>query len=369
MSIEVPHSQLEEAVMKFLEEDVAAFTEELASIEAEVKDHETPYSKEHLVRVTEAATHCLRTCRELECEIGDQEQELRAAQKAFRNAIAPWFDKSWFMERGKTKPKGYPGDYIMLSAIYERLPKSPGLGGYLDQYILASALGRAVPGRMRAVKQFLVEELARRDGEVSILDIACGPCREFVDGLEHGPNVHPKITVVDSDQETLDFVAHSVSGVNGAPELNCVRHNALKIKSAKRNVERFGRPNIIYSVGLFDYIPDRLLIPMLQGLRETLADDGVLYLAFKDADRYDKSPYQWMQDWFFFQRTVDDCLDLYRQAGFDVDKMEMTRDDTGVIVNFISRVPTDSRYRVDRAQQVSSPQADVQEPNALLRPR
>ena len=203
---------------------------------------------------------------------------------------------------------------------------------------------------MRGVRKFLAEELARRNGEVSIVDIACGPCREFVGGLDCPSNVKPKITVVDSDQEALDFVAENVSEVSGAPKLHCLRHNALRVGSAKRNIQAFGRPDILYSGGLFDYIPDRLLKPTLHGLRDTLADGGVLYLAFKDSDRYDKTVYQWMVDWFFFQRTVEECRDLFRQADFDMDSLEMTRDESGIIVSFISRALAGEHYRVDAAE-------------------
>ncbi|MHB8897816.1 MAG: class I SAM-dependent methyltransferase family protein [Thermoguttaceae bacterium] len=344
-----------EAVERFLAEDVAHFVRRLAEIALEVKDHATPDSEEHRRRVDAAIDQMRVACRQLEDLIGENAEALRETREALREAIAPWFDQSYTMERAKTKPRGYPGDYIMLLGVYDGVPRSPGLGGYLDAYFMQAELARAVRGRMRAVREFLVEELSRRDGDVSIVDIACGPCREFVGGLECPPNVRPRITVVDSDQEALDYVAGSVSGIGGAPKLHCLRHNALRVGSVRRNIEAFGRPDILYSVGLFDYIPDRFLVPMLQGLRDTLAEGGVLYLAFKDCERYDKTVYQWMVDWFFFQRTADECRELFRQAGFDSDAMEMTRDESGIIVNFIHRSPTGERYRLDGAQATPEP--------------
>ncbi len=339
-----------DAIRQFHGEDVQRFVQRLAEIAKEVRDHKTPDSPEYRQRVSAAIDDMRAACVELETLVRDNPDELRETQEAFRKVIAPWFDQSYLMERAKTKPRGYPGDYVMLLAMYDRCPKSSGLGGYLDLYFIECELAYAVRGRMRGVRKFLAEELARRDGEVSIVDIACGPCREFVGGLDYPSGVHPKITVVDSDQEALDYVAENVSEVSGAPKLHCLRHNALRVGSAKRNIEAFGRPDILYSVGLFDYIPDRLLIPMLHGLRDTLAEGGTLYLAFKDSDRYDKTVYQWMVDWFFFQRTVDECRDLFRQADFDMDSLEMTRDESGIIVNFIYRTIAGEHYRVDGAE-------------------
>ena len=348
-----------EAISRFHAEDVQRFTQRLAEIESEVKDHETPHSKEHFERVNSAIDEMRAACAKLGLQYRENTEAIREAQAAFRQTIAPWFDQSFLMERSKTKPKGYPGDYIMLLSMYDRQPKSSGLGGYLDLHFIECELAYGVRGRMLAAKEFLADELSRREGEVSILDIACGPCREFVGGIDYPTTVHPTFMVVDSDQETLDYVEQNVSGVDGAPKLNCLRHNALRVGSAKRNIEAFGRPDIIYSVGLFDYIPDRLLVPMLRGLRETLAEGGVLFLAFKDTERYDETVYQWNVDWFFFQRTVDDCRDLFRQADFDVDTMEMTRDESGIIINFISRVPAGEHYRLDGAQKTPERQAGI----------
>ena len=348
-----------EATSRFQAEHVQPFTRQLAELEREVEGHEIPYSKPHLERVNAAIDEMRAACARLEPQLGDDADALREAQGAFRQAIAPWFDQSYLMERSKTKPKGYPGDYIMLLSMYDREPKSSGLGGYLDVHFIECELAYAVRGRMRAAKEFLAQELSRRTGKVSVLDIACGPCREYVGGIDYPSTVQPEFMVVDSDQETLDYVEQNVSGIDGAPELKCIRHNALRVGSAKRNIQAFGRPDVIYSVGLFDYIPNRLLIPMLRGLRETLAEGGVLFLAFKDMERYDKTVYQWNVDWFFYQRTVDDCRELFRQAGFDMGGMEMTRDESGIIINFISRMPSGERYRVDGAQATPDHQTGI----------
>lgn len=345
-------------VERFLVEDTAAFTRALAELAAEVEDHKIPFSEAHLERLTAAAERSRQACRSLESRIGDDETLLRAAQAAYRDAIAPWFDRSWLMHRAKFKPKGYPGDHAILTAIYDRLPKSPGIGGYLDLYFLNTQLGRAVPARLRAAREFLIRELERRGGDVSVLNVACGPCREYAEDFQVPRGARPRIICIDSDQEALDFAGQSVARLGSkAPDLSCVRYNALRMSSAKRNVETFGRPDIIYSIGLFDYITDRHLVPILQGLRETLAEGGALYIAFKDADRYDKTVYQWMVDWFFLQRTEGECRALFDQAGYETGRMEMTRDETGIIINFISRPGSSAIYRIDSAQGDTESQA------------
>ncbi len=107
--------------------------------------------------------------------------------------------------------------------------------------------------------------------------------------------------------------------------------------SGKRNVEKFGKFDVIYSAGLFDYFPDDAVIAILRGLHETLSNGGVLCTPFKDAKRYDKTVYQWLVDWFFVQRTENECRRILQSAGFPLEKQQMQRDETGVIMIFVSK--------------------------------
>ncbi len=118
----------------------------------------------------------------------------------------------------------------------------------------------------------------------------------------------------------------------------------------------FGRSDVIYSVRLFDYIPDEYLIPLLQGLRETLNPSGVVYIAFKDMLLYDKAEYQWLVDWYFFQRTEDDCRQLFVAAGYEMDQVQVTRDSIGVIMNFLYRDKVQGAVRVDQPEQLPTAQ-------------
>jgi SAM-dependent methyltransferase len=182
-----------------------------------------------------------------------------------------------------------------------------------------------------------------------VLDVACGPAREFQDGFVLPEHCRLKVTCVDHDEAALDFVrTHVAPQLPFNVELECVRHNALRMLSAAVNRRHFGAPDILYSVGLCDYLPDDILVRLLGGWRQTLADGGVVYVAFKDRLRYNAARYQWFVDWHFFQRTEADCLRLFEEAGYDTAEMEMVRDgDLGSIMNFISRAPQTTLLRVD----------------------
>ncbi|MBX3439524.1 MAG: class I SAM-dependent methyltransferase [Planctomycetaceae bacterium] len=325
-------------VERFFEQDVAALIEEFRTLESEVDREAVPGPGDTLDRLTQAITRTLDACAAVEALLGEDSPQLKEVQERFRDAIRPWFDQSWFMERARSKPRGYPGDYVLLSAIYDNVPKSRGLGGLLDLYFLDQTLAHGVRTRLAGVRRFLTKEVLRRHSALSILNVACGPAREYAEGFaSEGHPVH--LTCVDMDEQALAFVQDNVAGKPDVEvDFECVCYNALRMASSKSTIAKFGRSDVIYSVGLCDYIPDDFMIRILRGWRESLAEGGVIYVAFKDRLLYNKAVYQWLVDWHFYQRTEEDCRRLYEEAGYDVDGLEVERDGDGVIMNFIARL-------------------------------
>ena len=135
---------------------------------------------------------------------------LKDVQRQYREAIWPWFGKSWFMQRALDKPRGYPGDYQMLTAIYNDVPKAKGLGGYLDRFWLNLTLAKAVFGRMLSLRKFLNEEFATRHGKIAVLDVACGACREFTEDFSIPSENVVALTCVDNDNHSTTAQHHLI---------------------------------------------------------------------------------------------------------------------------------------------------------------
>lgn len=349
---------------EFFANDVPAFTRTLAETAGRIDPDAVPRDDEILNEVTAAFEQVNKACSRLERFLEEDPALLKEVQSRFRDEVAPTTDQSSLFFHARTKPRGYPGDHAMLTTIYGRKPKSRGIGGYLDLYFLNTALGRGVCTRLQTVRDFLIEELSQRQGEVSILNVACGPAREYVDW----PNIESSkayVTCIDYDKQALEYVDTKVAGTTPPSlELKCERYNALRMCSAKANIQKFGRPDIIYSVGLFDYIPDKQLVPLLQGLYDSVNDGGIVYVAFKDCRRYDKTVYQWQVDWYFFQRTEEECRSLLEEAGFEMDSIDMLRDATGSIISFICRTKAGRFMRVDSPEthRSRSPASPAREP-------
>ena len=259
--------------------------------------------------------------------------QLDGLKKSFREAIAPWFSQSWFMDRAVQKPRGYPGDYEMLEAIYEKQPRSTGIGEALDRYFLQTSLARAVRGRKDWMRDFLHGFVSSRSAGLRVLDIACGPCREIRE-LGSVKGLRPfSLHALDLDDAALEFSETMLRQAEvEIGDLRMTRQNVLRLTSGPRNVEKFGRFDLIYSVGLYDYLTDKALTRLLHGTAQMLAPGGRYVVAFKDSDRYDCTEYQWHVDWYFFQRSEAECRRLLDQSGLRV--LAMEREPSGVIMMF-----------------------------------
>ncbi len=343
-----------ESLVQLLSQDAASLKQALVLEESQIDPTAPPTlgddHHQNVLRAFEASQVALGNFERAHL---DDPALVKDAQKAFLEDSNPQFEQSWIGQRARTKPHGFVGDYEMLIKLYDEKTSATGLGGYIDLCILDLPLARAVRTRLKAARTFLLEEIGRRSGKISILDVASGPCREYMNWPEFS-DCEVEVVAMDTDPHALEHVQSNVCpSVPRGTTLRPVRYNALRTSVAEGTIRLFGKFDVIYSVGLCDYLTDDQLIRMFAAWKETLNDGGVMYVAFKDCEQYDHTPYQWHLDWFFYQRTFDDAKSLFAKAGIDTSEMEITRDETGIIINFIYRKPSASQHRIDAAEAIT----------------
>lgn len=339
-----------QSVIQFLSNEVAAFKRSLQSLAAEIPVEAIGEKGDAFhMRTLSAFEASQAACREFENSHRGDEGILKDAHKLFLEETDFAFSQSWIGQRARTKPHGFVGDYEMLIKLYDQKTPARGLGAYIDLCIQDLPLARAVRTRLQGAREFLLREIMSRTEKVRVLDVASGPCREYHDWpCLVGHDV--EVVAMDTDPHALTHVNQQVCpSLPTGTKLQAVRYNALRTSVAEATVRQFGKFDVIYSVGLCDYLTDEQLIRMFAAWRDTLNEGGVMYVAFKDCEQYDHTPYQWHLDWYFFQRTHQDALALFGKAGIDTDAMSITKDDTGIITNYVYRRPKPGQIRVDQA--------------------
>ncbi|MBU0515895.1 MAG: class I SAM-dependent methyltransferase, partial [Proteobacteria bacterium] len=301
---------------RFFKEYVRRFTEELAEMDS-IQQGLTGYSSEVYSRLDAAESNMTEACRRLEEQVDPNSEEIEQARVRFRSEIRPWYEQSFLMNRATQKPRGYPGDYEILEGIYNNVSRSTGIGEYLDNLFLNDQLAVAVRSRKDMIREKLWAELEARQGDVSVLNIASGSCREWFELLPLKLEIKLTLICVDFDQMALDHSRKRLEDRARGTEIRFIKENALRLAVRKDNVDRFGKLDISYSFGLYDYLTDKTLKRLLRTQFDLIKPDGKMILTFKDKTRYDGTRHAWFCDWHFVQRSEQGVYDLLAQTGLE----------------------------------------------------
>ena len=202
------------------------------------------------------------------------------------------------------KPRGYAGDAETIDLIYnQEIPSgtSP-LGGRIYDSTIGFPVYEAV--RLRREHSAQVVADAARAGH-RILSLACGHFREG-DGLS--ANEVGRFTLVDQDELSLGFVR-----TRHGTAANCVKANVFSyLRGAISRKERF---DLVYTLGLTDYLDSREMKLLFHMVKAVLAPHGTFLLAnFVPAHL----AIGWMEavmDWHLIYREEADLAAFAAQEG------------------------------------------------------
>ncbi len=263
----------------------------------------------------------------------------KESKQTFREMVASWVYESEIMKRGFEKPRGYPGDYKMLELIYDNQEITKGTGKYFDRFFLDNPYAEAV--RNRKTKMCDVLHMFFENCKlplVKILNLASGSCREIKESFKkeflYKGNV--TITCVDHDEEALEYSNKALVSVPSNIKMEFVKANILKFpEQVDYYSHLLGKQNLIYSIGLIDYLPDRILKHLLKFCFTLLAPKGQLIVTHKDRDRDPHAPIppDWFCDWKFVTRNEEHLVNLVKDSMPKGDfRVRTERDVTGKIV-------------------------------------
>jgi extracellular factor (EF) 3-hydroxypalmitic acid methyl ester biosynthesis protein len=293
---------------------------------------ETPDAIQQLIRKT--IEEMIHVCEDFENKVIDAEI-IRAARTRFRERTDWMFSKSYSINRTRIWPQGSQGDYKTLELAYKNMPLSEGIGYYLDRFMLDLPLGHAVRARIKKLQAILKDEVLKRSGP-SILNIACGACRELVGIVPEIIDSGAKVICIDNDNDALDYAQGRLADIGLRENIEFYKYNALRLFDYEIGMEDYGKQDIIYSVGLFDYLPSDFLVKIFSTLYKMLKPGGRFIPAFKDAQRYRPQYYHWLADWDgFLQRKEEDFKNILENAGIPSSAITEMRDDTGIIVFYL----------------------------------
>lgn len=258
----------------------------------------------------------------------EESKILSKIKEIFRQTIGCWIYQSELTSHALKKPRGYPGDYKMIELVYDNKLISKKIGQCMDRIFLDNAFAVAIRNRKKWMGNILKEQIkkVKINETLKVMNAACGSSREIKELFEKKMPCQGKVifSLIDHDQEALDYTRTSLMKVKPKwAELDLIEENILRLRPGNaKYVNKFSGYNLIYSIGLADYLPDKILLIFYEFCKKVLADNGFLVIAHKDKDRYEPILHSWYVDWNFIPRNNPEFRELTRKVFGDDYRIE-----------------------------------------------
>lgn len=250
-----------------------------------------------------------------EAVMGDKER-LGALKHLTELILTPEFNHGPIWERSYTKPLGYPGDFQVMNYVYDW--KREGANTY-GQVIhrLGLDVAECIATRMDVVIDTVmrVAELKSAGDTARILSLGSGPAREVKQIFERTARGNTKLeyTLVDQEEQALQYAYegnYPAAKAHGAgASINCLNLSFTDI--LRGNLEDKGAYNqdVVYSVGLFDYLKDRRARGLAKSMFDLVKPGGLLILGNMNKCALSNLwPMECLTDWRLYYRGDAEML-------------------------------------------------------------
>jgi extracellular factor (EF) 3-hydroxypalmitic acid methyl ester biosynthesis protein len=235
----------------------------------------------------------------------------------FRRCLHHFTNQSEFLRRTNERPRGYAGDSEMMTMVYDPDFRGQTLfGRLLHRHPLESSLGRSVRARVRLMAEVLQQRLARHAGPARVLSVACGPVRELRHQLATTADAErTEFVFLDQDAQALLEAQEEIRRVESRlgvslrarTERLSVRH-LVSLEASRR--EHLGTFDLVYSMGLFDYLEPPIARRLLETLIGLTSPGGTLVVGNFHVGTRSRAYLDYWMDWPLIYRTEADMLRL-----------------------------------------------------------
>jgi extracellular factor (EF) 3-hydroxypalmitic acid methyl ester biosynthesis protein len=332
MAEKTGNSDLKQQIKMFFLIDIRILIEKLINIDQMIKEGKDDAEIKTLF--TEAQKLSLGKAYELEMALGSDVGLIKQIKQRLRALLGHFIYQSKIYRRALEKPRGYPGDYRIIETAYNNKELSEGIGKYFDWYCLGLPYTVSIRLRKDMMGDMLYKYINESNEEnLNILNLASGGCREIREMFNSPINYKGKANImcVDQDEEAIEFANQKLSEIDTKNiNINLTQGNILRMEDLDLGKEN--SLDMIYSIGIADYLQDKMLDKMFKDCYKLLKTKGQYIIAYKDKERNKPLTFNWYGDWNFIHRNEPEFLALINKSmGKENISIDVVREHTGVI--------------------------------------
>ena len=211
--------------------------------------------------------------------------------------IRPMLHEEPLTRHAFEKPRGYPGDAVLLDLIYRNRPYDgpiTPLGARIHAWSATQQACRSVYER-RDILARLIDRIAAERPLPRILSLACGHLREAQRSDAVRAHAVGEIVAVDQDPLSLEVVARESNGARVTPVKASIRRFLV-------DPSIYGDFDLVYSAGLYDYLDDDTAKRLTSSMFASLRPGGTLVVANFAPELLDIGYMEAVMDWQLIYR-------------------------------------------------------------------
>jgi extracellular factor (EF) 3-hydroxypalmitic acid methyl ester biosynthesis protein len=213
------------------------------------------------------------------------------------------------------KPRGYAGDASLIDLVYglSYLPaNTTPLGREIYRHHYAVPACESLRTRKQVVSD-LIDRLAAEKEHPAVLSVACGHIREAQSSTAVRQGRVGRFVGLDQDPESLEVVERElrpmgVEAVNGT------------VKMILQNRMPLGTFDLVYAVGLYDYLPQPVAIALTARLWQLVKPGGTLLIPNLTPNVVEVGYMEAYMDWHMIYRDEAELEGVLGRGGRDGDR-------------------------------------------------
>src|SRR3954451_16142493 len=244
------------------------------------------------------------------------DRDLRDALKEYTElVVTPEFRRGAIWDRSYLKPLGYPGDFEMMNQVYDwqRVGTTP-------YDMLMHRLGLDVAECIRTRMEVVASQIGdlARDAEnrpIRVTSLGSGPAREVELFLKSrgAQDSRAEFTLIDQEGEALKHAHRAtypyVLRSNGHMRVHGLNISFTDILRPANTFALLPPQDLIYSVGLLDYVSTHRAKALTQKMYELLAPGGRLVIGNMNVCAMSNYwPMEYIVDWSLHYRDEPEML-------------------------------------------------------------